>query len=119
MAETILATVLLALISLAVVNLFPSTLSVVNRARQENLANLTAHDQLERLAALPFDSLVLGTQDLGDPPLPEGFTLTGEVLSVNGYSTTHLKAIRTTVSWSQKGKERSVQQELYVHSVRR
>lgn len=119
LAESVVALTLLSLLVLLVLNLFPSALTTVNYSRQKHVATVTAHDALEILASRDFSSLTLGTQTLNSLSVPSGFTLALEVSEVSGYRPEFLKRIVALVSWEQRGKIRTVRQELYVHSIRK
>lgn len=118
-AETVLGATIAALLALAVLTLLPSTMGLVQRSRETNVATYLAHDTLELLAARPFAALVPGPADTREVPVPAPYRLQASVEAVDGFSTQRLKRLRVSVSWPYRQKTLEVEQELYVHGVRR
>ncbi len=119
MAETVLAATMLALLAISTLTLLPAVMGLVERNRQLNIANYLAHDTLEAFAARPFPTLVSGEQELGALVVPSPYRVTVFVAAIDGYSLERLKSIRVDVTWLYRDKTLSVQDELWVHAVRR
>ncbi|MCA9780438.1 MAG: hypothetical protein KC800_27125 [Candidatus Eremiobacteraeota bacterium] len=117
-AETVVAASLLCLLLIGVLNLLPSTLTTVSYVQQRQTAALLAQDSLNVVAARPFDTLNLGTQDTSVMPVPSNMTLTVTVSEVTGYSTDFLKCVTAEVSFDYRGSLKTIKQELYVHPAK-
>lgn len=120
LAETAISAVILALVALVLLNLFPDSMALVSRSRQESLALYAAQNALEAAAAEPFDRLELGSFEIEPSKLPNGCSGEVVVSEVDGVPSTRIKSLRATVSFrTRSGRERKVSGELYVHAVRR
>ncbi len=120
-AETLVSLTLLSLLMLAVLNLFPSSMTVVAGTRTARLARAAAQNKVEALAAQPFAALSVGLNESSDQELPDGTTarLTTTVSAVAGYDVKFLKRIRCQVAWRRRAIESTATQEVYVHALRR
>lgn len=117
--ETILAAFIFSLITMAVFNIFPSSVMAVKRGEMELEADSIAQRILEEHRAKPFDELVL----TGPAPLAAE-TLAGtkfepflEIDSVPGSLEESLKAVRVEVRWSHSAKNYSLLREAWIVSV--
>lgn len=127
LAETLVSLCLLSLLMVAVLNLFPTTMMVVRGTRTGWLARLAAQNEIERLAAIPFADLHVGTVKDEDVTLSDGakIHLRSAVAEVEGHYTNTpdhrplLKRITCDVSWQGRAVTRTAHQELDVHSLRR
>lgn len=119
LVETILAAFILSLITMAVFNIFPSSVMAVKRGEMELEADSIAAQILEEHRARPFEELVLA----GPAPLAP-LTLGGtkfepflQIDDVPGCSDQHLRAVRVEVRWSHSGKSYSLAREAWIVSV--
>ena len=119
LAETILAATVMSMVLLAVLTFLPGAMALVEKNKQTNIANYLAHDTLEGLAARPFPTLTLGPQDLAWAAIPQPYTATATVSTVDGYTPERLKRVEVTIGWPSRNRTLTVKQELYVHAVRR
>lgn len=119
MVETIVAATVLSLILMSVLTLLPGAMALVERNKQTNVATYLAHDLLEGQAARPFPTLTLGTETLPDTLVPAPYKATATISAVDGYTVERLKSIKVRVEWPYKDRTLLVEQELYVHAVRR
>lgn len=119
LAETVVAAVLLSLVIMAVLNLFPDTMALVQRNRQESSARYAAQSELESTAALPFQKIALGTFAIPPDRLPRDSTGQLVVDTVDNVPVSRLKRLRVEIVYRSARGEKTVSEELYVHSVRR
>lgn len=119
LAETVLAATMIALALLALLTLLPATMGLVQRNRETNVATYLAHDTLEWLAAKPYGSLLSGEQDLSSLAIPSPYQVKATVGTVAGHIPQRLKRLEVSVTWPHRDRTLSVQQELYIHGVRR
>ena len=121
LAETLVSLTVLILVMLSVLNLFPSSMSILRTTRSGWLARSAAQDKIEELASRPFATIPLGFDEEGEVTLSDDskchFHTT--VTRVDGHSPEHLKRIRCEVVWKGKVNDKTASQEMYVHSVRR
>lgn len=117
--ETILATFVLSLITMAVFNIFPSSVMAVKRGEMELEADSLAQQQLEECRARPFDTLTVGPLPAVAPVTVTGttFAIRGRVRPVAGSSVDHLKAIEVTVEWTHSAKSHTIIREAWIVSV--
>lgn len=121
LAETLVSLTVLILVMLSVLNLFPSSMSILRGTRSAWLARAAAQDKVETLASQPFATIALGLDETSDLTLSDNSQchLHTTVSAVNGHSPTHLKRIRCEATWQGRAGQKSAVQEVYVHSVRR
>ena len=119
LGETAVAAVILSLVLMVVLTLFPNSMALVQRNRAESVARYAAQNELERTAALPFDSIELGTFTIEPADLPRDCTGSLEVKTVEGVPETRLKSLVVTITYASPRGPRTVSEGLYVHSVRR
>ena len=119
LGETAVAAVLLALVIMVVLTLFPDSMALVQRNRQESAARYAAQNELERTAAQPFDTIALGTQAIDSANLPENCSGSLTVNTVEDISETRLKSLLVEVTYASPRGPRTVSESVYVHSVRR
>lgn len=121
LAETLVSLTLLSLLMVAVLNLFPSSMTIVKMTRTGWLARATAQDRVEALAARPFTELVIGYDHQEDVTLSDGATthLRTTVTAVDGHLPRLLKRVRCEATWDGRATRKSAVQEFYVNSVRR
>lgn len=121
MAETLVSLTVLILVMLSVLNLFPSSMSILRTTRSGWLARAAAQDRIEEMASRPFATIPIGFDEEGEITLSDDskchFHTT--VSAVDGHKPEHLKRVRCQVTWKGKVNEKSASQEMYVHSVRR
>lgn len=123
LSETLVALTLLSLLMVAALNIFPTTMMIVRGTRTDWLARSTAQDKLEYLAAEPFKKLAL---TVGEAPwekvtLADGveIELRTTISTVADHPETMLKRIRVEARWDGRATKKSLEQELYVHALRR
>lgn len=119
LVETVLATFVLSLITMAVFNIFPSSVMAVKRGEMELEADSLAQQQLEEYRARPFDSLVLGNAP-AIPPVTVGdtaFAVSTRVAAVPDSDVDHLKAVVVTVDWTHSAKSHTITREAWIVSV--
>ncbi len=121
LAETLVSLTLLSLLAVAVLNLFPSSLTIVRITRTGWLARAAAQDRVERLASQPFPTLDEGYSKEEKVTLRDGAVaeLRTTITKVDGYDPKFLKRIRCDISWEGRAALKSASHEFYVHSVRR
>ena len=121
LAETLVSLTILTLVMLAVLNLFPSAMSNARLTRNEWLARQAAQCKIEALAASPFGSLEVGTEQEDEVPLPDGAkaSLRTTVSAVNGHPDKLIKCLRCEVSWPGRATTKTAVEEVYVHALRR
>lgn len=115
-AEAVLGAALLALVLIATLNIFPSALALVGRARSESQARNIAQSLLEESSSRPFHTLATGRSP---QQAPTGFEAHLEVSEVDGIAPERLKRVAAEVTFSTRNGPRKVREEVYVHSVRR
>ena len=120
LAETIIASFLVSLVTLAIFNLFPSSAMMVKRGEMALIADSLAHNQLEELRNQPFESLTVGSVATPEPVTNNGveYSLQAEILAHPGSDPDALKIARVTVTWSHARKDYSAVGEAWLSSVR-
>lgn len=121
LAETMVSLTLLSLLMVAVLNLFPTSMTVVKQTRTGWLARSSAQNKLESLAAQPFATLQVGLEEVVEIKLSDGSlaNLKTTVSAVDGHPEKFLKRLRCEVSWAGRVSRKSALLEVYVHSLRR
>lgn len=121
LAETLVSMTLLTLLLVSVLNLLPSSMAVVRQTRTDQLARIAAQNKLEILAARPFADLPVGYDEGVEVSLSDGspVRLRTTVGAVEGYPPKRLKRLRCVASWTAGGRQHRIDQEFYVHSIRR
>lgn len=121
LAETLVSLTLLSLLMVAVLNLFPSSMTIVRITRTGWLARSLAQDRVEALAAQPFAKLEIGHDVEEKVVLRDSAVvkLKTTITAVDGHLPKYLKRIRCDVTWDGRAAQKSASQEFYVHSVRR
>ena len=130
LAETLVSLCLLSMLMVAVLNLFPTSMMIVRGTRTAWLARLAAQNEIEKAAARPFAKLATssgGPTTISDGPvtLTDGtiVALRLTVSEVPGHYTSDsrplLKRIACDVTWQGRAVQRTIHQELDVHSLRR
>jgi len=122
LVETIVATSLLALVLLALLNLLPASLASMRRAEHQLRAEQIAQEHLEKVRELPFEKLTLGL--LNPAPAAEtasgvSFTPAVEIYALPGSDPDLLRRVRVKVSWEFRGRHHQLSQETYRAHVRR
>lgn len=117
--ETILATFVLSLITMAVFNIFPSSVMAVKRGEMELEADSLAQQLLEEYRSKPFETLTLGPGPALPPVSVAGttFEVQARVNSVVGSDANHLKAVEVTVDWTHSAKSHRIIREAWIVSV--
>lgn len=117
--ETVLATFVLSLITMAVFNIFPSSVMAIKRGEMELEADSLAQQQLEEYRARSFDSLALGNAPLTSPVTLSGtaFQVSTRVAAVPGSNVDHLKAVVVTVDWTHSARSHTITREAWIVSV--
>jgi Tfp pilus assembly protein PilV len=120
-AETLVSLTVLSLLMIAVVNLIPSSLTVVRMTRTGWLAHAAAQDKIENLAGTPFPSLQVGLNEESDVTLSNGEVvhLVTTVTTLAGHDAKRLKRIACEATWKGRATKKKALHELYVHAVRR
>ena len=119
LGETAVAAVLLSLVIMVVLTLFPDSMTLVQRNRQESSARYAAQNELERTAAQPFDTIALGTLAIDPANLPENCAGSLTVSTVDDIPENRLKSLLVEVTYASPRGPRTVSESVYVHSVRR
>lgn len=117
--ETILATFILSLITMAVFNIFPSSVMAVKRGEMELQADSIAQQYLEECRAQPWEELVVGPA-VALPQVTSAGTVFRprlRVLAVPGSDVNHLRAVRVTVDWTHSAKSHSMVRESWIASL--
>lgn len=119
--ESLVSLSLLSLVMVGVLNLFPSTLSVIGGSRIRAQANSAAQDRLEQMASEPFANLTIGSQTSEEVEVSDKVKvkLTKSVAAAPGHDPKFLKSLECRAEWSSRGAPQSVTRGLYVHSLRR
>lgn len=118
--EVVFSLFLVALVILVLTNLFPTSALAVRRAENRVQADLLAEAITAEQASRPFEELVVSPErDLG-PAQREGVRLLPslEVFQPPESQPEHLRGLRVTVRWTERGAVRSVVHELWVTRVR-
>lgn len=125
--ETILATFILSLITMAVFNIFPSSVMAVKRGEMELEADSIAQQILEERRAIPFEDLTLGDSTMLDVVVAGTiFKSRVKVSNVPAPATEpnpptnvdFLKSVRVTVEWVHSGKSHQMVREAWIVSVK-
>lgn len=121
LAETMVSLTLLSLLMVAVLNLFPSSMTTVRMTRTGWLARSAAQNRIEILAAQPFAGLEVGFEEETEVKLSDGSLakLRTTISAVDDHPEKFLKRLRCEVSWDGRVNRKSAIQEVYVHSLRR
>ena len=118
MGEVLVASALLALLVMAVVNLLPTTVVALRLSSQRQHAYTLTQDALEAAAARPFTSLSSGALTLEEIQVPPPFALEVTVSEVTGYPAAHLKRVSATATWTTRTGAQALTQEVYLHPAR-
>ncbi len=119
--ETVVAIFLLSLLTVVLLNLYPSSVLAVRRAEQIQTADSLAQSVLSQAASRPFSSLLVGANEA----LPETevggqtYQATLSIRAVAGADVETLKALQVTVRWSERNKSREVSHEIWVPRIQR
>jgi len=116
--ETVVATFLFTLVTVLVMNLFPSSLFSLQQAELKQRAERLCQSRLNEERVRKFSSFTLNSST----PLPaeewEGHKLT-PVLEVLPHAGTALKILRVTVTWRERNQTRKVSREVWITDVPR
>ncbi len=117
--ETIMATFIISLVTMAVFNIFPSSAWTVKRAESELYADSVAMRHLEEQRARPFSELALGSSESLPDESSAGTTFHAhlEIEEVADSSPEVLKALRVRVQWKHSDREYRLTREAWVVSV--
>lgn len=122
LVETIVATSLLALVLLALLNLLPASLASMRRAEHQLRAEQIAQEHLEKVRELPFEKLALGPFNPAPAVETAGgvrFTPALEIYALPGSDPNLLRRLRVSVTWEFQGRHHQMSQETYRAHVRR
>lgn len=123
LAELILSFFLLLLTVLLIFQLYPTAVSSVRISGQRSQANALAASVLAEYLDRPFSQLTLGLAPprAAVPGRGTSFQPSVEILPVNqpGVRPERIRAIRVTVTWTDRGTERRVVREQWRTDVRR
>jgi hypothetical protein len=113
-AFSVAATVLILLL-----NLFPSSMATVRSTEHRTQAAAWAASVLESRAGLPFGKLeVDSVEDLRKQTHGEiEYKARFDVRAVPGEDARYLRALRVTVTWEERNRQRHVTRELWVHRL--
>lgn len=121
--ETVLATFIMSLITMAVFNIFPSSVMAVKRGEVELQADAIAQQILEEHRAKPFEELVIGPAialpqvTLGGTVFRPGVRVFEVGSGANAANPDHLKAVRATVDWTHSSISHSLAREAWILSL--
>jgi Tfp pilus assembly protein PilV len=116
-AETLIAIFLLALLILAVFNMFPTTV-LANRQGSERLQAVSvAQSALAEARSRPFGELTIGMTESLPEKATRGTTYMSQlkVLAPDQGSPDRLKVLEVTVTWQARNIKRSIQERLWIH----
>lgn len=108
---------LLALLILAVFNLFP-TMVLANRQGSERLQALTvAQSTLAELRSRPFDELTVGLSEVLPAQSLEGIDYLSEfrILAPEEGDPARLRVLEVTVTWEKQKVKRTLTEKLWIH----
>ncbi|MGE0492677.1 MAG: hypothetical protein AB7S38_25925 [Vulcanimicrobiota bacterium] len=116
--ETVLGGIILALVIIFVSTLFPASLIAIGGSENTMQAEELAGSLLESMREVPFEQLA---------PLPPGdfhgdrqvLHYQTEVGPVPDSDPNFIKSLKVTVSWQERGRQRQVVRECWVHALRR
>jgi hypothetical protein len=119
--EVSLSLMILGLVTVFIMNLFPTSMITVKKAEHRQQANLLAESVLAELAALPFEDLIIG-----DPPVQESrqidevtYQIEKVVLQADSRNPDFIKNIRVEISWEVREIEQTLVRELWVANLKR
>ena len=116
-AETLIAIFLLALLILAVFNMFPTTV-LANRQGSERLQAVNvAQSTLAEARSRPFDELLIGLSETLPEKVARGthYTPMVRVLPPTEGDPDRLKVLEVTVNWKSRNVDRSITERLWIH----
>jgi Tfp pilus assembly protein PilV len=119
--EVIFSLTLLGLVTVLVMNLFPSSMVTVKKAEYRMQANTLAETVLAEQAARPYDELVVGAPPDIAAQIVEGvdYLVTTEVRAVPDRLPEYVKSVHVTVSWTVRNIDQRLERELWVPAVER
>ncbi|MEW6280461.1 MAG: hypothetical protein AB1758_17675 [Candidatus Eremiobacterota bacterium] len=119
--ETVVSCFVLALVLIALFNIFPTSMYALKQGENQIVADQMAQSVLEVYRADSFEFLDanLGTVTLADQKLG-GVTFRSdlEIFNPPGTRDDLVKGLRVTVNWTFQGKIRNVVRETWVSAVR-
>lgn len=111
---------LLGLVTVFVMNLFPSSMITVKQAEYKFQANLLCETLLAEELARPYESLEVASVTPGARTVERVDYVTNvEVLEITGRDPDHIKNIRATVSWTISDVQREVVREQWFANLKR
>lgn len=121
LAETIVASCLLGMVTLAVCNLLPSSLLAMRRGEQQMRADQIAQELLVGYSSVPFAALTLGP--VAPAPAVQkwdgvDYVSTASVFKIAGTDEQLAKGLRVTVRWTFRKKDYQTTQESWRVHVR-
>lgn len=116
-----MATSLLGLVAVLVLNLFPSVILGMHRSHLANQAERVAHSELSRARLTSFASHTIGSSTTLPPVKVNGVEFQPElqVEAPSQGSPQRLKVLRVVVRWQERGREHQVTREVWVSRVQR
>ncbi|MBI3924750.1 MAG: type II secretion system protein [Armatimonadetes bacterium] len=121
LTEIILSIAILALVSMAVSNVFPTAMLSIRQAQDRYEADNLIRSLMSEYQSRSFSELRPGEPRAEEPHRSAGveFQPQVQIRSVEDADPDDLVEIRVTVDWVTRGKARQAVQSLYVSSVRR
>ncbi len=116
--ETIVSLGILALVAIAVLNLFPTAMLTVKGAEARNRARVLAENLLDHHRSLPVTDLPIGFLQ-EETVSVEGFTYQTTIQVISVGHDALMRGLVVEVAWSRRGLNHSVRRELEVVHVRR
>lgn len=119
--EVVVATSLLSLVAILVLNLFPSVILGMHRSHLANQAERVAHSELSRARLASFTSHIVGSVTTLPVVRVNGVEFTPElrVEAPSQGAPQRLKVLKVVVSWSERGRDHQVTREVWVSRVQR
>lgn len=116
--EVMVSFSLLLLLTVFIVNLFPSSVLAMRRSEARLEGYSLCDSALEIFKNKDFSSLLVGSSTVLPGADWNGVTYASrvEVSAVSGYATSSLKQLKAVVSWEEKGSTRSVHRILWIWS---
>ena len=114
--EIVVSLALLGLIVGLVINIFPSSIVASHSASEQMEAENLAQSLIEETRASGFSSLTEITEDMPSPD-PK-YQLQREVFVPPGTDAEQTVAVRITVRWESKKRQRELVREIWLSSVR-
>ncbi len=113
---------LVSMLTILILNLYPSSVMATRQAEQAQRADRIAQSVLSQAMSRPFASLALGLNETFPDETRGGivYRSTLEVLPLPAGSDPELaRALKVTVNWEDRGKQRQVVHEVWVPKIPR